>query len=136
MTEPAKVTQEGALNGVAAEDLLGLGADDVWELEDLDAEPEVVLLGGVVVGLLLVGDGVVPASLVVALGPSEPEGLAPPVGGSSPRDGSSSAPTPHGIGSPSGWVALGGGVVSPLGPAIVNRVVQRVDPGTSGDVNW
>jgi len=135
MTEPAKAIQEGALNGVAAEDLLGLGADDVWELVDLDAEPEVVLLGVVLLGVLLVWDGVVPP-LVGVLDPPEPEGLPPLVGGSSARDGSSSAPTPHGIGSPSGWVALGGGVVSPLGPAIVNRVVQRVVPGTSGDVNW
>jgi len=33
------------------------------------------------------------------------------------------APVPHGMGFPSGWVALGGGTVLPLGSAIAKRVV-------------
>jgi len=61
----------------------------------------------------------------------------PPLGGGGAAlEGSTRAPTPQGIGSLVwGWRALAGGVVAPVGSAIVNRVVQ-VLLAAVGEVNW
>jgi hypothetical protein len=46
-------------------------------------------------------------------------------GGGTALDGSTRAPLPQGIASPSGWVAFGGGVVAPVASAMAKRPVQR-----------
>lgn len=61
----------------------------------------------------------------------------PPLGGGGAAlEGSARVPTPQGIGSLVwGWRVLAGGVVAPVGSAIVNRVVQ-VLLAAVGEVNW
>jgi len=61
----------------------------------------------------------------------------PPLGGGGEAlEGSARAPTPQGIAwLVLGWRALAGGVVAPVGSAIVNRVVQ-VLLGAVGEENW
>jgi len=61
----------------------------------------------------------------------------PPLGGGGAAlEGSARAPTPQGIGAlVPGSRALAGGVVAPVGSAIVNRVVQ-VLLAAVGEVNW
>lgn len=56
-------------------------------------------------------------------------------GGGTTSEGSSSAPTPHGMLEPSGWTLSAGGVVLPPSSAMVKRVVQVLD-ALVGLVNW
>jgi hypothetical protein len=50
-------------------------------------------------------------------------------------EGSVSAPVPQGMGEPSGWVLLVGGVVVPSAAAMAKRPVQSM-VGVFGLVNW
>ena len=84
-----------------------------------------------------------PELLAVAIELDEPE-LAevdelPPVrylGGGTTLDWSTSAPTPHEIFWPSGWVSFAGVVTEPSDAAIVKRVVQVRFLGAAGVENW
>lgn len=59
-----------------------------------------------------------------------------PAGGGTAVEGSTRAPTPHAIGAfVPGWLGFGGGVVAPVGEAMVNRVVHVLSVA-SGAVNW
>jgi len=51
-------------------------------------------------------------------------------------DGSSRAPIPQGIASPSGWFRFGAGTVPPVESAIVKRPVQVLVVGSEGVENW
>lgn len=73
---------------------------------------------------------------------AETEAVAAPVapepgaaGAAEARDGSTSAPTPQGIGSPFVCFAFAGAVDFPVESAMVKRVVQYVAVD-AGDVNW
>jgi len=57
-------------------------------------------------------------------------------GGGVPCDGSTSAPRPQGMASPSGCVAFGGGVLAPLELAMMKRPVQVRLAGSEGEENW
>ena len=63
----------------------------------------------------------------------------PPVrygGAATAEDGSTRAPFPHGIASPSGWFGLGAGTVLPVESEIVKRPVQVLVVGSEGVENW
>jgi len=49
--------------------------------------------------------------------------------------GSVRAPVPQGIASPLGWLALGGGTITPVASAMAKRPVQ-VWVGELGELNW
>jgi hypothetical protein len=69
--------------------------------------------------------------------PGGVEGFAPaPAGGGTAVEGSTSAPTPQGIAAfVPGWLGFAGGVVAPVGDAIVKRVVHVLS-AARGEVNW
>jgi hypothetical protein len=72
---------------------------------------------------------------VVEFAEAEPEGEPEALGGGVPLEGSTSAPSPHGMGSPLGCVLCSGGTALPSVLAIVNLVVHRVTL-EAGEVNW
>lgn len=108
------------LEGVFVDDAAGVEAG-LLEAVNL------LLAGGEATGVL----GVFPAPAPGVLDPEGPpaEGVvglvALKLGAGVALVGSTRAPTPHGMGSfEPGWVALAGGVVCPVGDAIVKRVTQ------------
>jgi hypothetical protein len=50
--------------------------------------------------------------------------------------GSTRAPVPQGMASPSGCFAFGAGTVVPVESVIVKRPVQAGEVGSPGEVNW
>lgn len=82
--------------------------------------------------------GVVTGSVLGVAGPLaelEPVTLVPTAGAGLAREGSTNAPTPHGMAEPSGSVGLAAATDLPLASAIVKRVVQ-VKLREFGEVNW
>lgn len=57
-------------------------------------------------------------------------------GGGTALEGSTRAPFPQGIPSPSGWVGFGAGVVVPLASAMAKRPVQRRSDALAAWENW
>ena len=57
-------------------------------------------------------------------------------GGGTALEGSTRAPFPQGIPSPSGWVGFGAGTVVPLASAMAKRPVQRRSEALAAWENW
>lgn len=119
-------------------------------LADVDgfAVVEFNVVDAVVVGVreVVVVEEVVGVAEMVLLAEDDTEdgpGTAPdgvegstPAGGGTAVEGSTRAPTPHGIAAfVPGWLGFGGGVVAPVGEAMVKRVVHVLFVA-SGAVNW
>jgi hypothetical protein len=118
LTEPLEEADFEALEctETLADTLIPEGVEDGTEGRETDTlEPE----------------GEPEAEGLVGFAEAEPE----EAGGGVPLEGSTSAPSPHGIASPLGCVLCSGGTALPSLLAIVNLVVHKVT-FEAGEVNW
>jgi hypothetical protein len=132
-------------DGLAPEPVPEEAADDPPDGAPVDADDFAVPVldkGTVVMPLGTAGLDTLPLLVPLALPLDAAEEVvlllaaAAKLGGGVACEGSTNAPTPHGIAAPVlGCVAFAGGVVLPEGSAMAKRVVQKVF-GEAGERNW